>query len=501
MDANIILLPEPIPLRPTLPTVLGNVDYQLFRSQLEQIDRMLVRTGLEDQFVEQALGRWWPQQEEPPSAKGQVRFQQQARLALRCNIARMLLNESFRDFSAHLADSTLLQWFCQRQQIDQVRVPSKSALQRFATWFSEEEIRQLNARLLGKAADVATNPFALEQAVDLDAMWLDTTCVQANIHFPVDWVLLRDATRTLLKAIELIRQHGLKHRMPSPAELMGQMNKQCMQMTHARRRPKSRKERKRLLRAMKKGVNQVARHARRYRDLLAQRWPETDWTQAQAEQVLGRIDGILEQLPAAKKQAHERIIGQRKVPNSEKILSLYEPDVHVIVRGKAGAEVEFGNGLLVAENPQGLLLHWQLFQEQPPSDGRLVASTVEAVQERFHTKVHLVGADRGFETQANVRYLETNLIFNGLCARQPGKLRRRLLEEEVYEATQQRRAQTEARIGIFKNVFLGRPLRVKGFDHRNLAVSWAALTHNLWILARLPRKKAPPETLAQPQAA
>jgi hypothetical protein len=41
------------------------------------------------------------------------------------------------------------------------------------------------------------------------------------------------------------------------------------------------------------------------------------------------------------------------VPNEDKILSLYEADVHVIVRNKAGVEVEFGNTLFLAENPQG----------------------------------------------------------------------------------------------------------------------------------------------------
>jgi hypothetical protein len=53
-------------------------------------------------------------------------------------------------------------------------------------------------------------------------------------------------------------------------------------------------------------------------------------------------------LPRAQKQAHERIIGERKVANAEKILSLYEPDIQVLVRGNAGAEVEFGNKLLLA---------------------------------------------------------------------------------------------------------------------------------------------------------
>ncbi len=40
-----------------------------------------------------------------------------------------------------------------------------------------------------------------------------------------------------------------------------------------------------------------------------------------------RMVGILTQLPAAVRQAHERIIGERPVPNGEKILSFYDADV------------------------------------------------------------------------------------------------------------------------------------------------------------------------------
>ena len=108
----------------------------------------------------------------------------------------------------------------------------------------------------------------------------------------------------------------------------------------------------------------VRGHARRHRDLLDQQWEQTGWTRAQAEQILRRIDGVLELLPRAQKQAHERIIGARPVANAEKILSLYEPDVRVIVRGKAGAEVEFGNKLLLGENRQGVILDYEFFRER-----------------------------------------------------------------------------------------------------------------------------------------
>ena len=54
-------------------------------------------------------------------------------------------------------------------------------------------------------------------------------------------------------------------------------------------------------------------------------------------------------MPAAIAQAHERIIGERVVPNDDKILSLYQPHAQVYVRGKAGADVEFGLQLLISE--------------------------------------------------------------------------------------------------------------------------------------------------------
>ena len=51
-------------------------------------------------------------------------------------------------------------------------------------------------------------------------------------------------------------------------------------------------------------------------------------------------------------------------------------------------------------------------------------------------------------------------------------------------------ALTAARTRIFLHNFLGEPLRAKGFAHRQLAGGWGVLTHNLWVLARLPQRKA-----------
>lgn len=55
---------------------------------------------------------------------------------------------------------------------------------------------------------------------------------------------------------------------------------------------------------------------------------------------------------------------------------------------------------------------------------------------------------------------------------------------------QRRRAQTEGRVAILKNVFMGGRLLCKGFKTRERTVTWTVLVHNLWVLARLQRKHA-----------
>ena len=236
-----------------------------------------------------------------------------------------------------------------------IRVPAKSTLQRYACWWPEEEVHAQIQQLLNTGQQ-QPQKLNLKKPLDLEACFLDTTCVKANIHFPVDWVLLRDATRTLMKAVQLIRDQGLKHRMEEPALFIGRMNGLCLEMTHARTKTDSQKQRKRILRKMDALVGTVRQHARRYRDLLDQQWSQTQWTRPEAEQVLRRMDQVLGQLPKARQQARQRILQGQLVDNHEKILSLYESEVRVIVRHKAGAEVEFGNTLLLVESPQGMIL-------------------------------------------------------------------------------------------------------------------------------------------------
>lgn len=483
------ILPFQPTLCPALPVVLGNGDYRDFECQLRRMDQLLIASGVETSFVEQCLARY-DRQFPAATTKARARHQRHSYRALRCNVLRGLLGEDYRGLSRRLAECPLFRWFCGLEELAAVRVPGKSTLQDYAHWLPAETIRPLIQQLI-LAAHQPARASALELAhgIELETVWLDTTCLKTNIHFPVDWVLLGDAVRTLMKATRLIRAHGLKQRMAAPEDFLKAMNRLSMQMTFARRAQDSKKQRKKILRLMKQQIKVVAGHARRHRALLDQAWAQTDWTRPQAEQVLRRIDGVLALLPQAQKQAHERIIGERRVDNADKVLSLYETDTRVIVRGKTGAAVEFGNTLLLAEQKDGVIVDWQLYRASAPADARQLAESVARMETAFGLgTLRALGTDRGFCSAANQTLLQSKGIYDGICPKHPARLKERMAEERFVQL-QRRRSQTEGRIAIFKNGFLGRPLRAKGFEHREMAVAWQVLTHNLWVLARLEQKQ------------
>jgi hypothetical protein len=506
-EAKILPLPELVPeqehLPGYIPTVVGPVEFREWKRQLERINEILSLGGVEETFQRLSLARrskderCAAEREKRPFRElgtvEQASYQRLSSQALRCNVARTLTGESFRDFGCRLSESMLLQWFCKLDRIDTVRVPGKTALQRYSQWLPEEEMRKVIDTLLGAASaveDTGAQTLELTEALKLEAYFLDTTCVKLHIHFPVDWVLLRDAARTLMKATMLIRQRDLKVRMEEPAEFLKRMNQLCMKMTHARRKKDGKRARKAVLREMKKLSKIIAAHAARHRELLEQRWRETDFKEGEVRQIMERIEMVLKQLPRAIRQAHERIIGERQLKNGEKILSLYEGHAAVYVRGKAGAEVEFGSQLLLGESESGVIVDWELVNGNPQADTKMLGRSLDRLKQTTGgTSIRRVCGDRGFDSKANRGMLENGGIYNAICPKAPGELKRRMKEAE-FAGMQQRRSQTEARISIFKNGFLGSPLLSKGHGNQSREVAWSVLAHNLWVIARMPQGPA-----------
>lgn len=480
-------------LRPALPVVFGCKDYRDQKQLIERMDLVLKKSGIEQLFVRLSLreheagaaGASITEKERARVAEQRSRYAKRSEQALRCNVLRSILGESFRGMSKRLAECPLFRQFCKLDELEIVRVPSKSTLQDYENWLPQEKMKQVLDALtlaLGDAEKAAE--MALEEALAMEVAYIDTTCLKANIHFPVDWILMRDAIRSLIKTITTIRRHGLKKRMPEPSSFIKEINFLCIAMGTTHRKSDGKKQKKKILRLMKRLTNTVKGHAERYRNALDQEWEKTDWSRKQTDMMLRHLDNILSQLPEAIRQAHERIIGERQVRSEEKILSLYEKEIQVINRGKQGAQVEFGNTLLIAEEASGYILAHELLEEHSPGDAKLLIRHCSNLQKVTRHRLSAIGADRKFSSVATKRLLAKEKIYNALCPLDPLELSKRMKEEERLKTMLKRRAQSEGRIGILKNVFLQGTPKAKGYKNRAMQVLWAVLAHNLWLVAR-----------------
>lgn len=476
---SVAIVAHQLPLCPPLPRILGPVEFTEFCARWERVDALLA-AGTERDFVTRSLQEH--RRTRPMTPAEQAAFQVESQHALRCTVARVLLQESLRDFSCHLAESPVLQRFCRLGDLEAVTIPGHSQLQRYSTWLSATEMRTVITALTNQAqgADAPTT-LGVAQPVDLSTVWVDSTCAETNIHYPVDWLLLRDAVRTLIQAIVVLREHGLKHRMPEPSTFLTAMNRFCIQMTHAGKGEKGKQRRKAVLREMTALVQTVQAHAERYGALVEALPAPLGWAIAARR----RMQAVLTHLPAVLHQAHERIIGERAVATADKVLSFYEPDTAVITRGKAGAQVEFGYSLFLAESRVGLIVDWAL-TPTPQSDRALLQAALARWQTAYAPgTIRTVVTDRGFDGAAARADLAAADLANGMCPRSPRQLAERVTDP-VFREQQRRRAQTEGRIAIVKQTFLGGRLQTKGVEHQTTEVAWVILAHNLWVLSRLP---------------
>lgn len=491
------LVAEQLELVKPLTVGFGNADYRMYVAIFKQAESILAASGIETSFVQKQMEAYEHAGRKGAAKKGvpykalsnpsRARVQKRFRKALRVKIASVWLDMAPRAAAVRIADSEVLRAFCLAERIDQPQAPSKSEIDRYDKLVPESAIRAIVNNLTGRAVqgdEAQIRALGLEEGLSLDEYFADTTCLRANIHFPVDWVLLNDGVKTIIKAILLIRRHGLKYRMPEPEQFIRGMNKLSMEMTQTARKLDSRRNRKKVLRSMKKLVRLVRRHAQRYRQKLADEWRQTDLKRGQVDQILKRLDTMIRKLPVASRQAHERIIGERAVKNDEKLLSLYEADLHVIVRRKAGAEVEFGNTFLLGEQSDGLIVDWKLLKDKSPGDAQLFKESIERVHAVFGEYPGAAAGDRGCQSKGNSIWMGKAHIYDATTPRDPAKLKRRL-NSCKFRKLQRRRSQTEGRIGILKNDFLGRTLRSKGFANRERAVAWAVLAHNIWLIARI----------------
>jgi IS5 family transposase len=101
-------------------------------------------------------------------------------------------------------------------------------------------------------------------------------------------------------------------------------------------------------------------------------------------------------------QARRRVLEREKVPDHDKVYSIFEPHTDLIKRGKVQTPVEFGHKVFLAESARGLITQYKVLNGNP-SDEQHVQPSLQHHHKVFGHAPDLYGTDRGFYSEDNVK--------------------------------------------------------------------------------------------------
>ena len=446
-------------IQPYLPVtntpVAGSIDFNEFLNLYATLDSVINDSGLGHIFAMEFVKATNAEKKKEFAKRGKkykmsdinrIALLQEGHIAFRCCIIRELEGLSYRKLNIAIAANPTLQKFALLDNIVKIQVPSKSKLQRYTNLLSCDSFSEIHDRF----NVMLFKEHAFLDDLEAGDLYMDATCIGAQMRYPVDWLLIRDGIRTMTKAMTLIRESGIKCRMNDPKFFMSKMNGLCIKMAAANRKRDASRNRKSVLREMKKLEKTIRNHAVSHLDIFEESWEQTDYTEGRARAISDRLRKIIEVMPKVIIQAHERIIGGRQVKNADKILSLYQDDVHVVTRRKAESHNEFGSQLLIAEQADGFIVDFNFEKEKISNESKMLPQTLEYYKNIFKKAPDSITTDRGFSSPKVHELLKGNGVYDAICPKSPSTLTERMKEGEFRQKIK-RRGPNEGRIGIVKN--------------------------------------------------
>lgn len=221
---------------------------------------------------------------------------------------------------------------------------------------------------------------------------IDATCAPADIRYPTDLSLLNEAREKLEMIIDILYE-PFKGQMVKPRTYRRNARKDYLSQAKAKKHHK-----KALRKAVGKQLRYVARDIRIVKDLLGM--DGHGKLNQKQERDFQTIQKLYEQQQAMYEQKANQI--------EDRIVSISQPHIRPIVRGKARAQTEFG-AKIVASLVDGFAfvekLDWNNFNE-----GTLLIDSIERYRERYGYYPKVACADRVFRNRKNLEFCKQNGI-------------------------------------------------------------------------------------------
>lgn len=316
----------------------------------------------------------------------------------------------------------------------------------------------------------------------------DSFVLETDVHFPTDINLLWDA---ICKVIELIsrlcddigitewRQHN--HLLKNVKILFNKVRR----LKHSTSKDEGKKDLRsqQIIQAHEDYIQLAEQYLDRARmtlDIINDMDMSNDTLCPLIEQFIAHAKRQIDQI-------RRRVIKDEKIPQHEKVLSLFEEHTEWISKGKAGVPQELGLKVCILEDQYGLILHHHVMEHQ--TDDQVAVPMVEASKKKF-PGLNSCSFDKGFHSPGNQHSLRE--ILDHVVLPKKGKCspkEKEIEQSEKFVSARLQHSAVESAINALENHGLDR-CPDHGLNGFKRYVSLAVLARNIQIIGAIVRKKS-----------
>lgn len=330
------------------------------------------------------------------------------RMALGSLIIQKRKNLSDRALMKEIAENPYLQYFIGLEKYEQKEPFRATSLVAFRKRFNSDFLMEANELYLSGAESTPEHkgetvvPEAPSSEENFGTMILDATCSPSNIRYPQDFVLLNESREKLEEMIDYF--HKLYHPWKKPRTYREVAQKEYLTLAKTRRRT---------IKAIRKVIRKQLGYLNRDLRYLSEYMSEGYALPKKYINNYLTINLIyIQQKYMFDKHTH-RV--------EDRIVSIDQPYLRPIVRGKANAPVEFGAKYDVSVDEKG---HARLekISFDPYNESTVFQDAVERYKDRTGRYPERVLVDQIYRNRSNREYCKENgIIMSGPKLGRPKK--------------------------------------------------------------------------------
>lgn len=372
---------------------------------------------------------------------------------VRAAIYKELKGLDYRQLEYHQIDSRIAALFI---KIDELRPYSFQMYQKYISKITSESLQKLMVEL---------NKLAIEAGIeDVQSIRQDSTVVRTNIHHPTNNALLWDCIKEANRLLGHLKEEltGITYQ-----DYTKQAKKTYFKINNTKG-----DKRKDLFRnqftLFIKTINQVSNVIKK-----------NPGSNIKAIGLILALEEHIKVMGLIYDMAYTKEIKGKKVPNGEKIFSIYEQHTDIIVKGSR--DVLFGHKIDLTSGKSNLVLNCDVLKGNP-SDSKLFAPALDAVIEDYKTVPRDCTTDGGYASLANQSHAKekgvVNIVFNKIV----GSLQNIASSKNMETRLKKWRSGAEAIISNIKRGFNLACCTWKGWNHFVAKVLWSVIAYNIRVM-------------------